>query len=137
MITNMKRKPQAFQFPRSIPQTNLRMLRTVSRPYEAFATAYATGNPEILHREVNNVHQDFLQDGNWGLAELCLENFRRLRIQALTHTYSTLSVETIAAREYSALPGSGVEKNVGAKDIEEYILDMVTFLLSTLPLCYY
>ena len=96
----------------------------MSKPYEAFATAYATTNPDILRREAKLVREIFQSDGNWGLAEQCLENFRRLGIKALTHTYSTLSVETITNRDLNVKDGD-ISAPMSHFEMEQYILDMV------------
>ncbi|KAF3902515.1 hypothetical protein ABW21_db0204507 [Orbilia brochopaga] len=111
-----------FQLPKTVSSYTLKAFRVLARPYEAFATAYCTGNPDILRREAALVREIFQQDGNWGLAEQCLENFRRLGIKALTHTYSTLSVETIASRDFDVL---GSRSSISAEDLERYILDMI------------
>ncbi|KAF3936719.1 hypothetical protein ABW19_dt0201161 [Dactylella cylindrospora] len=112
-----------FQFPKTIPSHTLKIARTLSRPYEAFATAYATGDPDLLRREAKLVKPQFEKDGNQGLAEQCLENFRRLGIKALTHTYSTLSVETIASRDLDVQGSRSVATS--PDDLERYILDMI------------
>lgn len=106
-----------------MPQGLLKIARILSRPYEAFATAYSTGNPDVLRREAALVQDIFKADGNWGIAEQCLENFRRLGIKALTHTYSTLSVETIASRDFD-VTGSRTG-SLTTDSLEGYILDMV------------
>ncbi|KAF3190348.1 hypothetical protein TWF788_009145 [Orbilia oligospora] len=112
-----------FQLPKTIPQSTARACRIVGRPYEAFATAYATGNPDILRREAALVKEVFQTDGNWGIAEQCLENFRRLGIKALTSTYSTLSIEAIASRDLDVL-GSRAS-TISPEELERYILDMI------------
>ncbi|KAJ6261111.1 hypothetical protein Dda_3776 [Drechslerella dactyloides] len=111
-----------FQLPKTISSITLKACRIMARPYEAFATAYCTGNPDLLRREAALIKEIFQQDGNWGLAEQCLENFRRLGIKALTHTYSTLSVETIASRDLDVLGSRG---SISTEDLERYILDMI------------
>ncbi|EPS44261.1 hypothetical protein H072_1776 [Dactylellina haptotyla CBS 200.50] len=112
-----------FQYPKTIPPPTLKACRILGRPYEAFATAYATGNPDLLRREAALVKEIFQQDGNWGLAEQCLENFRRLGIKALTSTYSTLSVEAISSRDLDVLGSRN--NSTSLEDLERYILDMI------------
>ncbi|KAK6361404.1 hypothetical protein TWF730_005136 [Orbilia blumenaviensis] len=112
-----------FQLPKTIPQATAKACRILGRPYEAFATAYATGNPDLLRREAALVREIFMADGNWGIAEQCLENFRRLGIKALTSTYSTLSIEAIASRDLDVL-GSRAG-NTSPEELERYILDMI------------
>ncbi|KAK6536762.1 hypothetical protein TWF281_000977 [Arthrobotrys megalospora] len=112
-----------FQLPKTIPVSTAKGCRILGRPYEAFATAYATGNPDLLRREAALVKEIFQQDGNWGIAEQCLENFRRLGIKALTSTYSTLSIEAIASRDLDVLGSrSGT---ASPEELERYILDMI------------
>ncbi|KAK6503283.1 hypothetical protein TWF481_008310 [Arthrobotrys musiformis] len=112
-----------FQLPKSIPAPTARACRTLGRPYEAFATAYATGNPDLLRREAALVKEIFQADGNWGIAEQCLENFRRLGIKALTSTYSTLSIEAIASRDLDVLGSKAT--TTSPEELERYILDMI------------
>ncbi|KAK6539623.1 hypothetical protein TWF694_009831 [Orbilia ellipsospora] len=112
-----------FEYPKTIPQHTIKGCRVLGRPYEAFATAYSTGNPDLLRREAALVKEIFQQDGNWGLAEQCLENFRRLSIKALTNTYSTLSVQAIASRDLDVLGSRNSATSL--EDLERYILDMI------------
>ncbi|EWC46713.1 hypothetical protein DRE_03958 [Drechslerella stenobrocha 248] len=112
-----------FQLPKTISAITMKACRIMGKPYDAFATAYVTGNSDILRREAALVKEIFQQDGNWGLAEQCLENFRRLGIKALTHTYSTLSVETIASRDLDVQ--SSRNGTTSPEDLEQYILDMI------------
>ncbi|KAF3921915.1 hypothetical protein ABW20_dc0101380 [Dactylellina cionopaga] len=126
MATKKWRRANDFlQFVLSYPGTTVSQIQVdaFKKPYEAFATAYATGNPDLLRREAALVKEIFQQDGNWGIAEQCLENFRRLGIKALTNTYSTLSVEAIASRDLDVQVSRNGTTSLG--DLERYILDMI------------
>lgn len=101
-----------------------RVYRALAKPYEAFALAFRSGNPDALRSEVGQLVDVFRQDNNTGLAIQCLEAFRRVQIIALRDTYVTLSTEEIAKRDLE-VTGRGGEAG-GREATEAVILGMVT-----------
>ena len=64
--------------------------------YAHFATAYETGNFEMLKSLVSEHTLLFEQSKNFGLVQQCLANFVLNQIQIMTKTYLVLTLDQIA-----------------------------------------
>eukprot|EP01130_Rhizamoeba_saxonica_P015074 TRINITY_DN6693_c0_g1_i1.p1 TRINITY_DN6693_c0_g1~~TRINITY_DN6693_c0_g1_i1.p1 ORF type:complete len:294 (+),score=48.26 TRINITY_DN6693_c0_g1_i1:466-1347(+) len=86
------------QVPRYASNGLIRHVRSLCSPYEEFATSYRTNSLEDLSKCLENHSEEFVKDGNFGLAKQVLESLARENIARLTKTYLTLSIEDIATQ---------------------------------------
>lgn len=100
-----------------------RIYKTLTKPYEAFATAFTSRNPETFAKEAAQIMNVFESDFNGGLARQCMESFRRQQIIALQDIYVTLGVDEIAAKKFD-VSGRGGDTG-GKEETERVILDMI------------
>uniref|UniRef100_A0A061R588 COP9 signalosome complex subunit 3 n=1 Tax=Tetraselmis sp. GSL018 TaxID=582737 RepID=A0A061R588_9CHLO len=101
--------------PKRTPSIVGRYIKTELKAYQELINAFTSGNVQSLERAASAFKQAFDADGNWGLIRLCLETLRRRKINRLTHTHLTLSLQGIA--EACDLDSPEVA--------EDYILQMV------------
>lgn len=108
----------------------VRAYKALTKPYEAFALAFKSGNTELFRQEAALLSDVFRQDGNTGLAVQCMDVFRRMQIVALRDTYVTLSVEEISKKDLEVVGRGG---DVGGKEeTEGVVLGMVSSQLRAL-----
>ena len=58
--------------------------------------AFSTKDTDALAKAAQDGMEAFTRDGNWGLVQQCIEALADRQIRALTQTYMTLSLETLA-----------------------------------------
>lgn len=107
--------------PRSTSPQNQRIFDQLAKPYKSFATAFASGDVNVLQQEVAVTAEEFAHDDNSGLAEQCIKAFRKQQIIALQDTYVTLGVDEITQRSLDA--SSTASSN--SAETERFILGMV------------
>jgi len=99
------------------------MLKALSKPYEAFANAFISGDISQFRLEIESTGDIFNCDGNSGLAAQCTDVFRRMQIIALRDTYVTLGVPEIAQKKFDVIVrGDDIG---GDEETERIILGMV------------
>lgn len=82
----------------------LRNLRSTAQRYVDFAAAFSTKDMGALTKCASENLEAFTKDGNWGLVQQCIESLADRQIRALTQTYLTLSLDTLASG--ANLPGA-------------------------------
>jgi COP9 signalosome complex subunit 3 len=75
----------------------MRNLKSVCSRYVDFANAYATKDPVALTKCATDNAEYFTKDNNFGLINQCMEALGDRQIRALTQTYLTLNLETLAS----------------------------------------
>lgn len=86
----------AFDPKRSAPALMMRNMKSMSGPYNEFATAFTTKDMPALQIIATENSELFMKDKNWGLVHQCMESLGDRQIRALTQTYLTLNLETLA-----------------------------------------
>lgn len=101
--------------PKYSSQVLTRFIKPLSMPYLQLAKAYENMSSDEL-RTVAVAHQDtFARDRNTGLVRLVTAALYKKKIQRLTQTFLTLSLEDVAAKVRLS----------GPDEAEQYILSMV------------
>jgi len=89
--------------------------KTAFSQYHDFATAFANGNTDELHKVAEQYVEVFHKDKNFGLIKQGIQSLYRKNIQRLTQTYLTFSLKDIA---------SGVKLN-SVQEAEKQVLKMI------------
>ncbi len=74
----------------------VRNLKATCQRYVEFSVAFATKDTDALAKAAQDGMEAFTRDGNWGLVQQCIESLADRQIRALTQTYMTLSLDTLA-----------------------------------------
>lgn len=74
----------------------MRNLKQAAHRYGDFSTAFATKDPAALAKVAAEHAEHFTRDSNFGLVQQCIESLADRQIRALTQTYLTLNLETMA-----------------------------------------
>lgn len=98
-----------------------RAVKSHCQPYSEFATSYEkkTNSAASIRSDLDKIKAILVRDRNYGLAKQCVEAFHRRKIQDLTRTYLTLSVQDIATNI-----GLGSDPEA-AKHVEGIIVKMI------------
>jgi len=82
-----------------------RFHKTAFSQYHEFATAFANGNTDELHKVAEQYAEVFQKDKNFGLVKQGIQSLYRKNIQRLTQTYLTFSLKDIASSvKLSSIP---------------------------------
>lgn len=73
-----------------------RNLKSACQRYVDFAQAFITKDTASLAKSATENAEAFTKDLNWGLVQQCMESLGDRQIRALTQTYLTLSLDTLA-----------------------------------------
>jgi hypothetical protein len=112
---------QLHPIPKATPQSITRIYKALTKPYEAFANAFVSGDVHVFSQEIALTSSVFEQDINAGLAAQCVKAFRKQQIIALKDTYVTLGVDEIVQKNFDVAKAVG-----GSQDTEQLILEMVS-----------
>ncbi|KAG0351152.1 COP9 signalosome complex subunit 3 [Podila minutissima] len=102
-------------------QNGRRAVKSHCQPYNEFASSYEkkANSAASIRSDLDKIKGILVRDRNYGLAKQCVEAFHRRKIQDLTRTYLTLSVEDIATNI-----GLGSDPEA-AKHVEGIIVKMI------------
>lgn len=101
--------------PKFVSPVVQRQIKATTTAYHDFATTFKGLKMEELQKVASENTEVFTKDSNFGLVKQCLEALKQRRIERLTSTYLTLSLQDIAQN-------AGLADD---KEAERYVLAMV------------
>ncbi|KAF9428948.1 COP9 signalosome complex subunit 3 [Podila epigama] len=120
VLTSLLQYGRVTNLPKYTATSVHRAIKAQCTAYSEFAASYEKkSNNNIIRNELEKIKAVLVRDTNYGLAKQCVDALHRRKIQDLTRTYLTLSIENIAS---SIGLGSDPE---GAKYVEGIIVKMI------------
>ncbi|KAG0331964.1 COP9 signalosome complex subunit 3 [Podila horticola] len=121
VLTNLLQNGRLPVLPKYTASNVQRAVKSHCQPYSEFATSYEkkTNSAASIRSDLDKIKAILVRDRNYGLAKQCVEAFHRRKIQDLTRTYLTLSVQDIATNI-----GLGSDPEA-AKHVEGIIVKMI------------
>ncbi|KAG0345226.1 COP9 signalosome complex subunit 3 [Podila humilis] len=121
VLTNILQNGRLPILPKYTATSVQRAIKSQCGAYQEFATAYEKkANSAInIRNELEKFKGTLVRDKNYGLAKQCVDAFNRRKIQDLTRTYLTLSIQDIASNI-----GLGSDPEA-AKHVEGVIVKMI------------
>ena len=84
--------------PRTIPQSVLKHIRNISKPYEGLKDAFAKADGAKLLAEAIEGEEFWREDGNVGLVQRLLADHKRRSVTKLGSVFAAVALETVAER---------------------------------------
>eukprot|EP01126_Amoeba_proteus_P026399 TRINITY_DN2613_c0_g2_i5.p1 TRINITY_DN2613_c0_g2~~TRINITY_DN2613_c0_g2_i5.p1 ORF type:complete len:216 (+),score=52.98 TRINITY_DN2613_c0_g2_i5:701-1348(+) len=84
--------------PRYTTPSVTRLCKELCIPYEELCNAFSVRSVQDIEKVVNNHHQVFFRDGNFGLVGQVISALKMRNIKRLAKTYLTVSTSTITSQ---------------------------------------
>lgn len=116
ILVSLILRGKPITIPKNSSQVIGRFMKPLSQHYHELSNVYINnGNPDAVRTIITKCHDTFSRDNNLGLCKQVLATLYKKKIQRLTKTFLTLSLEDVASRACLS----------GPAEAEKYILNMV------------